>query len=410
MAARAEAPSVAVLEATGEVALVQRPDGVDGPVRCAADGTWLTASGAPSEDPIRVEVASYLFQPWMHWVRLRRSPWFGGDHRRFVDADIAFRSPWEELWSDAGTFGFLDRDEGCVWVLRFPSEEGLRPCGRWRLERPDGARFDRSTVVLGYEDDRSDEVLIGDVGDGSLWRVRFEGEVPVLAEFALPGGARFEEWSGSDPVLIATAAATFAWDGVDLTPSEEEVVARDSFESALQRHGYRLDATLDGPEQWSVRVLDAQRGTPVFEHHYELGENATDRWNRTSWGIAAFGLLRPPVVALSSYFGEPYPIEYGRVSFRRSYGRDPWVAGGRNGGRVAWTLLLFAGLAWLLTRPLAKAGAGSERVAFWFVTITLGGAAALLAYGSLEALRTWAERPAVRPAAPPRLVSRPAGV
>lgn len=271
---------------------------------------------------------------------------------------------------------------------------------RLELPRPDGRGFGERTTVLaagtavGFDDFNSQHpsFVLGDLDDGTLWRVVHRGEPLRVEAILLPRGDRFRSWAwsrgatgvtnanatpyewsralGGDlgAVVVLGEQGRYAFDehGV-LVPTEAEPLA---WRSADER---RVRVT-PGADPFFARVdVLAADGSVEFSHDYapRRKEAITARAVAIGWG-----LLRPAALA--------------RIDVPGIDGAETTRAFARPIIGVAFALVL-AGVTWLALR---RRGAEFVRCAGWATLVAAFGPVGFLTFLLLESKAAFARIPA----------------
>jgi hypothetical protein len=272
---------------------------------------------------------------------------------------------------------------------------------RETIERPDGKPFGlRPTVlaartVLGHEDFESKRgsFLLGDLDDGTLWRVTFRDEPRRIDPVALPGGDRFVAWAWKrSSVLRRDATARFADYDVsrDFSGQLEHVVVVGERANYVVRADGALEVTDEPPMPWIDGKRSALRLTPggdPFVARFDIvGEDGAVVFSheyapRRPREHAARGL------ALAVTALRPAPLA--RLEVAGLEGAAATAALARPVMSVACAVVL-AALGFLRLRRL---GAEPARRVFWTALIAVFGPVGFLTFVLLESKSAFARIP-----------------
>lgn len=370
----------------------------------------LDESGEPAGTPVDVDELYY---------GLGRSPrWNAGLRTYYTEDGTPIARPEHGFRLGAATHRLLfhhllrasiDSVSGTLLVARTAdSVAGNAGAARIELARPDGRPFGaRPTVVggsrvLGWMDYQGarDAFFVGDLEDGTLWRVQYGAWPPRIEPVALPDGDRLLGWAwnaamvraepdGSDSalqgrmdaVVLRGARGNYAFDA-------EGRVATTTADLHPWHHVKSppmLCEEVDG-DPFHIRVrIPAEDGTTAFVYDHEP---RTLR-ERTARGLCtALSLLRPPMALDFVFEG----LDHGPAA--RAVCR-PFTA-----------LLVALGIALLVARALSRRGAARGRIMGWTLLVLLLGIPGALAFLLFERRAAFAPMPA-RPNAPRLTVLEP---
>lgn len=254
---------------------------------------------------------------------------------------------------------------------------------RVELERPDGRRFSaRTTIlaarsVLGWDDFRSQHTsfVVGDLDDGTLWRIVHRGEPRRIEAVPLPDGDRFVSWAwwiaregDLEAVVVIGERGRYAFDkNGALSPTEYAPL------SWRTPRDPRIRVT-PGEDPFFARVdVLAADGSVGFSHDYAPRRSAMSTVRAVAIG---WGLLRPAALA--------------RIDVPGIDGSDATRALARPTLGVALALVL-AGLAlWTLRGRGAELG----RCVGWTLIVAAFGPVGFLTFVLLESKAAFARIPA----------------
>lgn len=289
--------------------------------------------------------------------------------------------PFERVWIEQPSGKLIFARRG---LLSWNQDRATRiESMRVELERPDDRKFGaRTTIlatgaVLGWDDFRSQHTsfVVGDLDDGTLWRIVHRGEPRRIEPVPLPEGDRFVSWAwwiaregDLEAVVVLGERGRYAFDkNGALSPTEYAPLPwrtpRDP----------RIRVT-PGEDPFFARVdVLAADGSVEFSHDY--APYRQDESNVRMLAVA-WGLLRPAALASVRVPG----IDGAEMT--RALAR-PIVGVG--------LALVLAGLAlWTLRRR----GAEPARCAGWAVLVAVFGPVGFLTFLLLESKAAFVRIPA----------------
>lgn len=289
--------------------------------------------------------------------------------------------PFERVWIEQPSGKVIFARRG---LLSWNHDRATRiDALRMELERPDGRGFGaRTTIladggVLGLNDFQSQitSFVVGDLDDGTLWRIVHRGEPRRIEPIPLPDGDRFVSWAwwiaregGPEAVVVIGERGRYAFDDDGaLAPTDREP------QPWRTRRDSRIRVT-PGADPFFARVdvLTAD-GRVEFSHDYAPRRSAMSTVRAVAIG---WGLLRPAALA--------------RVDVPGIDGSDTTRALARPTLGVGLALVL-AGLAlWTLRRRGAELG----RCVGWTLIVAAFGPVGFLTFLLLESKTAFARIPA----------------
>ncbi|MBI5362837.1 MAG: hypothetical protein HZA53_06635 [Planctomycetes bacterium] len=355
----------------------------------------VPVDGAREERRTPVEIEEVVY-------RLGFAPSWNADPREYAAADgtpIAYAQHDFRLGAETHRLLFhpverliLDSSSGRLDFARVarPWDAGgdapsLEPT-RCELARPDGRRFGRRPTVVGGShvlgwmdyDGKLGPLVLGDLDDGTLWRVHLRDGTPRLEAVPLPDGDRCLGWGWSaavvrergedslrelagqlDAVVLRGERGRYAFDANGVVGPTTEEVHPWGREAHFVAHSVH-----DEDDPFRGRVEIAARATsPAFTYDFAP---RTLREKLPSTLCPALSLLRPPIALDRTFEG----LGHGQAS--------------RAVCRPIATFVFALVLAVLVAGTLARRGAEAARVAAWSIVVLLLGFPAAITFVLLE--------------------------